>query len=172
MPENEERIKPFLDKVFHVKAGEDAPYDFECRGNICRLTTSVSPFEWEHDLQTDPDGMGLFRDIGFGPEGVTMELEEPARAAGMQLFVKIAMALVKSTRVAQCKIENPTPGDLQFGLAVDPASHGLSITVTGSLAGQASGVCIRRVLDDLVAATPVPLEVTEVPGWPIQIKVP
>jgi len=170
-PENEERIRPFLDKIFAAKKGDDPRYNVECHGDVCQLTTDVSPYEWQHELQTDPQGIGKFRGMSFG-DGTFMELEEPGRAAGIQFLVKVFTAMQDSPRVAECKNANPAPGDLKLIVALDPGSRRLSVSATGSLEQQAGGVCIRRVLEDIVASTPLPPDATSLPSWPMPIVVP
>lgn len=183
-PENEERIRPFLDKIFGTTKGEDPRYDVECHGNVCQLMTDVSPSEWQRELQTDPEGRGMFRGMEFGGHGTFMELQEPGFDAGIQPteriattdpttdpMTKISMALFVSPRVSDCKKENPTPGDLKLTVTVDPSSRWL-VGAGGSLEAQAGGVCIRRVLEEILADTPVPPDFTSVDSLVITVEVP
>jgi hypothetical protein len=169
-PENEDRVRPYIDKVFHVKPGEEAPYELECHEMICHL---VAPgVEWEQPLQTDPEVIGAFNGKQFGPDGVYMEIGDPEHSGGLRYVVKLAYALNSSTRARLCMMENPQRGEMKLRLSLDPTSRRVSVDATGSVAGQAVGVCIRRVLEDLVAATPVPSDVTSFPDLPIPIEVP
>jgi hypothetical protein len=176
-PENEERIRPFLDRIFGATKDEAPQYDVECHGNVCQLMTDVSPSEWQEELQSDPHGAGNFRAMEFGGRGTFMELEEPGHAAGsiqagVLLIDKITMTLDKSPRVAECKKENPTPGHVELIVVFEPTARRLMVLAGGSLQWQPGGLCIRRVLEEIVANTPVPPDVTALPRSVITVRVP
>jgi len=171
-PENEERLRPFLDKVFHVKAGEVAPYDVECHQAYCRLLPDSFAGEWESDLQRYPERIEWFKELGFSGNRVFMELQPPEHAAGFRLFMQLVTALDESPAVDVCKKQNPQRGMVVLVMRFDPASRHIAVLAFDSLANQPGGICIRRALEEVVAATPVPADVVDLPGEPLRFEVP
>ena len=169
--ENESRLEPFLDNLFDVDGASEPRYDLECRGRVCR----VESLDASHDttaLQSDPAMVGLFSGQEFGPDAAFVKLEDRGRAAGIQLSFKLIMALATSPALITCRKANPAPaGVVELALRFDAGSRRLSVAATGSLANQAGGVCIRNILEELIAATPVPPEVTSVREDPVSVGI-
>jgi hypothetical protein len=164
-------VKPFLDKVFKVDDKTQKPtYDVECHDRICKLTVdkTLSPDDWMSPLQSDPDGRGMFASMQFGQNDNFLELEEPGRAAGLQAVIKLIRALRENKAVAECKKQHPTPGEI----SLDTRSHRLVAEASGSLANQALGVCVRRVLEDAIAATTLAPDATLGKPLPFTVQVP
>jgi len=84
--------------------------------------------------------------------------------------VRDPVAFYDAPALAECKARNPAQGEVALQIAVQ--AHHVAVTANGSLASQASGVCIRRVLEDIIAATPLPPEVIALPEWPLHVSVP
>ncbi len=161
-PDVEARVRPVLDKL---------GFTIECRAMVCKVATKPNPpDDWMHTLQNDP-GVHLFASgFAFGPDGVFMTVAPPEAAAARQWLIAIRSALYDGAALAECKARNPTAGDLVLHLTRDKGR--VAVTTTGSLANQGGGVCIRRVLEDIVVATPLPPEVVELPDWPMRVTVP
>lgn len=171
-PETEARLRPVLDRLFETKVGEKPLYEMECRGVVCKLDTHVAMDEWQEALHRDVDGMGWFSSMQVGDPTSYLRLEEPGRVAGIQYFIKLVMALEASPAVAACKVEYSTKGVVRLALKLDPAKRQVNVEASGALANQGGGVCIRRVLEGLVAATPLPPHATEIPDEPFHVAVP
>jgi hypothetical protein len=173
--ESEARVKPFLDKVFKVDGKTQKPaYEVECHARICKLTVdeTIAGEDWMQPLQSDSDGRGMFAGFAFGPDGTFMELQEAARAAGMQAAIKIVMSLYESKAVADCKKQHTTPGNVAFAITIDARSHRFVAEASGSLANQALGVCLRRIVDDALAAVTLPPDAVLSEPAPFAVQVP
>ncbi|MBA3460472.1 MAG: hypothetical protein H0T46_10955 [Deltaproteobacteria bacterium] len=164
-PDHEARLKPLWDRVLR-----GAPYTLECRGRVCKVETKASN-DWQTSMGMDPDNMGYFDGQSIGSNGIYVQVNDEAKVAGIQWFMRLYIAMHASSAVDACKKEHPTAGSVIFKLALD-AQHQLDIATTGTLANQAGGVCIRKVLESLVAAKPLPAEVTELPNDAFGIRVP
>jgi hypothetical protein len=172
-PESEARLKPFLDKVFATKPGVEPPYKFECRARLCRITpTKDAPEEWVRDIQTDPDAFALTAGASFGASRAFLQLDDPDLAAGKTFLRDVLMPLRDQKPINECKAANPAPGRLVITLVLDAVTRRLHVETSGSLASQASGLCIRKIFDDLVSKVVVPPEVKALPSWPIPFDVP
>ena len=173
-PDNEARVKPFLDKVFAAKAGEKASYEVECHERLCKLSVDekLAPDAWMEPLQSDPDGHGMFAGMSFGRNGAFLELQEPTHTAGWKAAIKLMEALRGNKALAECKSQNPTPGEVSFSIGIDSKSHRFVVEASGPLAKQALGVCARRVIDDAIAAIALPPNAVLAEPLPIRIQVP
>jgi hypothetical protein len=173
--ESEGRVKPFLDKVFKVDDKTQKPtYDVECHDRICKLTVdkALSPDDWMKPLQSDPDGRGMFAAMMFGQGDTFLELEEPGRAAGQRAVGMLVRSLRENTAIAECKKQHVIPGDVTFAISIDSRSHRLVVDISGSLANQALGVCVRRVVEDAIAAITLAPEATLGKPFPFTVQVP
>ena len=170
--ESEARVRPLLDRVFGTNVGELSLYGIECHDVVCRLETRVSMNDWQEALFADVDGIGLFSSMQVGDDTSYLRLEAPARVAGIQYFVKLAMALEASPALAGCKQSNPTKGVVKLALRLEPSTRQVAVDATGSLANQSGGVCIRKVMEELVSANPPPGDPVEIPDEPYEVGVP
>ena len=168
-PENEARMRPIFDRVFQTKPGEPPLYTLECHGPVCRLETDVSMNEWQEPLFAEEDA--IFSSMQVGPTSY-FRLEEPGRAAGLKYSVKVITAFLEAPATKECKERNPGNGAVGLALHLDAASHAVLVTSSGALASTAVGVCLRRTLEDLIARTPPPPEITAVVEDPFQVRVP
>jgi hypothetical protein len=173
--ESEARVKPFLDKVFKVDGKTQKPaYEVECHARICKLTVdeTIAGEDWMQPLQTDSDGRGMFAGMRFGQGDTFLELEEPGRAAGQQAVIKLLVALRENKAVAECKKQHPTPGEVTFEISLDVRSHRFVAEASGSLANQALGVCVRRIVEDAIGAITLAPEATLGTPLPFTVQVP
>ena len=173
-PEHEDELRPMLDRVFETKPGDAPKYEIECRGMICHLTaTNSAASDWTNTLQADPDRAG-FNAMSFGQDGVYMQLEEPERAASNKLMAQIAVALgVVDGRIADCKMNNPShDGKMVATITFDAGPRQLKVDVTGALASDAVGVCVRRVVEEMVAKIAIAPEVKGIEPLPLPVMVP
>jgi hypothetical protein len=172
-PENEGRLKPFLDKVFATKADAAPSYDLACHGRYCKITPRKNaPEEWFERIQTEPDGFGLSTYASLGPQRVFLQLADPEPAAANQFIAKLLTEMRAETAkaIADCKAANPAPGSVAITIVLDAGT--LRVEATGPLADQVGGICIRRVFEDRIATETVPRGVTSIPKLPITIEVP
>ena len=174
-PENEERLRPHLDRLFNAKPGDDAPYELECRDDICHLTTSLHQSEWMERLQQDEQLSGTFAGIQFGAT-TYMIMAEPGKAAGFRLLGRVLRSLYEgdaSKLISECKRNNPArAGTLSVSVNLDSAARKFIVTVDGELAKQSLGVCVRRVVDDTMARLEIPGDVTMMQEASFPISVP
>jgi hypothetical protein len=172
-PEKEVRVRAFLDKIFEVKErAQSRPYEIECRGMVCRLSVldsnTIDRDTWMRRAQS-PDGAAFWRGWQFYGGETYMVLDDPKAGPWKQLMVSIALAIEQSPAIAACKKDNPATGAMTLTISLSP-DRKLTATVTGPLATQAVGVCIRRAAENAVATIPVPAEVTHVPDIPIPFE--
>ncbi|NVB80835.1 MAG: hypothetical protein HOV81_20730 [Kofleriaceae bacterium] len=170
-PEVELELQPLLDEVFDAPADAEPPYELECRGRICRVTSDVTSFDWRNEMGAHPDSTGMFQQAQVGHD-VYVELTETKTAAGIRFTVALFQALAESTIVADCRRDDSTPGSLTLALRFDRASRRVIVVAAGSLETAAFGVCVRRHFEELVAATPVPSDVTEIYEAPFPVVSP
>jgi len=174
-PANEERLRPHLDRIFKAKAGEEPPYELECRGDICHLTTTVEQGEWTERFHQDEELSGTFDGIEFG-DTTYMIIAERGKAAGVRLQRRVLRSLYEgdaSRLIGECKRNNSTPaGTLTVVVSLDLGARKLLVTVDGELAKQAVGVCVRHVVEDAMGRIEVPAEATVMQEAPLQISVP
>lgn len=162
-PESERRIQPVLDKLFD---GEE--YTLECRGAVC-IIGSDSESDWRDRIQSDIAVVGAFGGMQVG-RNVTVQLEDAPRAASINTLVRPAEALRTSPALAACKREHPAEGTLWLSLQIE--ARRFIVKANGPLANQAIGVCIRRALEDIAAATPMPPDVTSTEEMPFPVPLP
>jgi hypothetical protein len=168
--DDEERMRRLIAAVF----SDTEQYDLECRERICRITVDDdrAPKDWQARLQKEPQLKGHFSQMLFSSDGVTVELQDEAAAGAVQLWLHVATAMGESAALKSCKHANPTPsGEVTFTLAL-VSPRRLEATVGGSLATQSAGLCMRRVMEDLVRQIEIPPTVTSVAEYPFTIKVP
>ena len=171
-PEHELRLQPYFDELFDVQPDAEPNYELECRGLICKLDSTDSSIDWRMEVQTNIDHIGLFAPRMIG-ESVYLEVpDRPQNMAGTKLVLRILMSLAMSPVVAACKEQHPEPGAVELTLRLDPGTRRLSVLATGSLADKPSGRCIRKVLDDIIATTAVPPDVTNILEQPFRVHVP
>jgi len=170
-PEYELQLQPQLDEVFGVQPGAEPNYELECRGHYCKLESEESSIDWRMEVQSG-EFAGQFKSILVG-ESVYVELaDNPERAPGLKLVIQIFQSLSLSPLMAACKTQHPEPGVIELALRLDTATRRLSVVATGSLADKPGGRCIRKVLDDIIATTAVPPDVTTILEQPIPVQVP
>src|SRR5262249_23183471 len=94
-PADEDRVRPYLDKLFEVKPNGPRPYDVECRDQICKISAKpdagASP-EWFNKIQSDPEAVRLFQWRSGGGNTVFMLLRDPRSGAQFSLMTVIATA--------------------------------------------------------------------------------
>lgn len=165
----EARIAPFLAEVFAGAPGS-LTRDLECHDDVCQLEVTTPEgdrdFDWMQRLQASP-GRSQFAGMQFRSGAPTQDplthealftsvallrLGEPDRASGMDVLEQLVRALEASDDAARCKAANPTPGHLSLRLALADAAPRVDLQVGGTLASAPVGVCLRGVLDRLVAA--------------------
>lgn len=165
--EDESRVRTVIDRVFGVEGSGQRPYDLECRGDICRFQTDVRPAEWQEAFQFEM--LGLARDMSFSSDAVYFHVEAPGEAASKQYVIRVASSLSMSPALGACKRGQSATGTVNITLRL--VDRHVEVDTSGPLAGAAPGLCIRRVAEDVVRATPLPDEVTELPmnTWPVTL---
>jgi len=153
--------------VFGVEADNERPYDLECRGDICRFQTDVRPGEWQQAFQFEMHG--LARDMSFSSDAVYFHVERPTEAVGKQYVIQIANSLWPSSELAACKRGQSVSGTVDVTLHL--VDRHVEVETSGTLAAEPSGVCVRKAVEDVVRATPLPDDVVELPtnSWPVAI---
>lgn len=172
-PENELRLQPYLDDLFAVRPGDEPNYEIECHGAICKLDSHDSGIDWRIAIQTDIDTIGVFRAKEFVNGSAYLVLtEDSGSAAGNRLALQVFMSLEISPLTSECKRLHPESGVIAFALRFDKTTRHLSVVETGPLVGTPGGKCLRHILDEIIATTAVPEEVTTVPEEPLPMRVP
>jgi hypothetical protein len=161
--ESEARFQPLLDKIF-----DGAEYTLECRDQICRIS-SDSTDDWRSALQSDPDAQGMFTGGDFGGD-VFVVLQDGPRAAAIRTVVSPLYALRASPALTECKRNNPATGTLWLSVKIE--ARRFVVSARGPLADHAVGVCVRRALEDIAAATRIPSDVTATEEIPFPVEVP
>ena len=162
-PEAEARLQPLLDKIF-----DGAEYALECRDQICRIS-SDSTDDWRGALQSDPDAQGVFSGGDYGRD-VFLPLQNEPTAAAIRSVVSPIYALLASPALTECKRNAPAVGTLWLSVKIDGGRF--VVRARGPIADQTVGVCIRRALEDIAAATKIPLEVTTAEEVPFLVQIP
>ncbi|MBX3156533.1 MAG: hypothetical protein KF773_11075 [Deltaproteobacteria bacterium] len=159
----EATAKLYLDRIFQTE-----PYAVACVGRTCTLDPPDAP-DWQHDLQTAFPERAWFCRMSFAPTEVLLELCPPEEmGAAVTRGILTAFELAPAT--AACLTAHPdTHGDLALDVLLDP--H-LRATLTGSLASAPVGLCLQRVLDDIVARAELPPGVTALPRAPLELHLP
>jgi hypothetical protein len=148
-------------------------YDRECREHTCRISVDHdrAPKDWQTRLQKERLLQGHFSQMLFSSDSVTVELQDEAAAGAVQLWFQVATAMGESPALKACKQSNPTPaGELTITLAL--VARRIEATLAGPLATQNVGVCMRRVMEELLRQIEVPPTVTSVAEYPFTIKIP
>jgi hypothetical protein len=112
---------------------------------------------------------GLARDMSFSSDAVYFHVEGPTEAAGKQYVIHIANTLWSSPGLAACKRGQSLSGTVDVTLRL--VERHVEVDTSGSLASEPAGVCVRRVVEEVVRATPLPDDVVEIPTntWPVAI---
>lgn len=174
-PESEARVRPFLDRLFHSTAGQGS-YELECRAKICKVSINRDKLppegeDWDIGLQTDPEAVGLFKNLTIENDAAHLEIDDSGVAAGNRLALEIMTAFRVSPEFKSCR-EQQGQGSLTLSLEFDSAKRRIHVRTEGNLENQAVGVCLRRALEEVVAATPIPSNVTVVPQMPLKLEKP
>jgi hypothetical protein len=155
-------------RIFDDILGPDA-YVVECHGVVCKLDTDISPNDWQLTMFRHAPGSFERSQIG---ETTYLELKTASEAAGINYVVDLMYQLQESPRTAECKEANPTKGVVTLALKLDASTRRVSVVAGGPLGNQSGGICIRNVLEDLVAQKPLPPEATALVEEPFPFWVP
>jgi hypothetical protein len=155
-------------KIFDEVLGPGA-YTVECHDVVCKLDTEISPNEWQ--LTLFRHAPGSFEGMQLGATSY-LRLKEAGEAAGINYVVDLMYELQESPQTAACKEANPTKGVVTLALVLDASTRRVRVEAGGPLGNSSGGVCIRKVLEDLVAQTPLPPEATALVEEPFPFWVP
>jgi hypothetical protein len=167
-PETEKVVRPYLDQVFDVAAGAERPYQIECRGGACKLSSERPMEQWMERLQSENEERLQFR-IMFHMRETYLEPFDAELTASRFLWSSIVKAAAPS--IATCRGTIQASGDLQIRLLLEPDGRVVQ-SASGSLVDHALAECIRRAFDAAIAKTPIPPEATSVLGPPLELKLP
>jgi hypothetical protein len=156
-PEIESRVKPYLDEVFATYQVKEPKYTFECHGRVCKVDSEVDA-EWTLPLQRTFPGRSVFSSMSFGRDGTFIQLHEPDEIPSAYLFGVSLGALLASQK--PCAFSKAPRGDLLVAVEFDAARRAVIGTVTGSLAAEPTGQCVKKILDETIAKAAVPPEMT------------
>jgi hypothetical protein len=169
-PEAEQRLAPLLDQALVKDDGTLASYKLECRGRFCRIF-DVEMRDFLAPLQDAPELLGVFERMSLGSDAY-VELAGAAEVASRQLFVRLVTGLILSADAHACKTPDAHHGNVLVRFSIDSATHQVHATISGPLATDVVGVCVRNAAERIAAATPVPPDVTSLPSAPYPYVVP
>lgn len=170
VPENDERVQPFFDKVF---GGRDK-YELECRETVCRLLPERGANDnWMMAMQSDPDGFLMFEAQMFAAGESFVTLMESDRAAGRRLLMTVTSKLRASDALARCKKEHAsTPGMVGVELEFDEQARKIVVVAKRNPPMQAAIDCVQRAAEDIVATTIVPSDIVRAAPIRMPISIP
>jgi hypothetical protein len=173
--DDEKRVRPLLDKIFHVASGAAQPYDLECHAGICMLVVPETkpPFEnWSDTLQDAPNSL-LFESKTFSGDAVYLELADPLKTAGWEAQYALLSRFWFSGTIKHCKQANATPaGTADFVVSLDRQTGRFRVNVSGTLASEACGRCVLSVLQGMIAEVPAAPRGAYVEDWQFRVGVP
>jgi hypothetical protein len=166
-PETEDRVRPYLDRVFSTFGRDKPNYSVECHGRVCKVSSSEDYDTWIGDLQRLP-GREMFRGMSFGRDGTFIELsDEPID--GKAVIMRVLLAA--SEDVEACGVADVS-GTLSLSFALDAVSHTIRVSIGGSLEREPIAQCVRVALEKAIARGYLPPDVTSVPAEPIGLTFP
>ena len=154
--EIEAQIRPILDTVFATLPGGKPAYAVECHDQVCRLDVDEehAPEDWSHRLY-EGDAKVTFRGLMLSTKGDYLDVASPQWTAGARYVQAVFAMIVNSPVVADCKLRFVTPGELTFGVVLE-ANRDVHVDMTGSLADNDLGRCVRPVADSAPSQLPAP----------------
>lgn len=166
----EARVTPYLDDVFAEL--KDLKYAVECRGRVCKIDAPfVRGEDWTWKLQTLWPRRALFGGMSFGPDGVFIELAPPELIPAAFLDGMLRAAWLRAHK--PCGFATSPAGDLTLTLAYDAVTRRVTRNATGSLAQQPVGMCTSKALDEVIATTELPPEMTRsLRSEPLELTLP
>lgn len=167
-PDLEDRIRPLLDDAFVTDDGNVAPYDFECRRDVCRID-NVGIEGWQNLVS---DGLGMHQDCLQMGESVYVQIVDDSLAAARHVSELLGYTLRASTEARACIAPDAHHGIVTIAFVLDPATRQIHAVAGGALAGDPVGVCIRNAAEAIASKATAPASVTELPNWPFPYEVP
>jgi hypothetical protein len=162
--ESEARVKPYLDLVFKNIRGDGPKYKVECHARVCKVDAQISN-DWVGPLQRTYPERTMFGTMSFSsPDKTYVELLTDGEALASRIRYEAARG------IDACAIANPAPGQLVIQLTMDSARRVIA-EVSGSLADQPAGRCVRTALQGAIAMTPVPPNV-QIEDEPRTLEIP
>lgn len=176
-PEAANRFRPVVDRALADRP-DSMTYDVECRGTTCQVEIvepERSDYDWMQKLQSG--------EIKKAYRGASFHAGSPSRdpiskqavltsrsyfalgngdeLSGLDILAGLLKRFDGSAELQSCRREHPgVSGTWNIRLDLDEVHDTITILEGGELSGEPLGQCMRRTLDALIAATPVPPNAT------------
>lgn len=167
-PEVEERVRPYLDRVFKLSAREKPEYTVECHGRVCKVDSPQDYDKWMTDLQETFPGREMFRSMEFGRDGTFIELNDDS-TIGPQVTTGILMSAHEE--LDRCGLTKAS-GTLSISFTFDTSVRAIRVSVGGSLEHDPVAECVRKALENAIARGYVSPNLTVLPADPIVLTLP
>lgn len=167
-PALEDRVRPMLDEAFTTDDGSVAPYDLECRDDICRID-NVGLEGWRNLVSP---AIGMHQDRLVMGESVWVKIVDESLALARRATELMLFELKASKDARACITPDAHHGVVTIKFVLDPATRRIHAVAGGALADDVVGVCIRNAAEAIASKATVPASVTALPDWPYPYEVP
>ncbi len=151
IPEHEDMVRPFLDKVF---GGADK-YELECRETTCHMVPSKDAnANWVAVVQQSEDGIGLFAGMMFSGNEMWGEVLEPGSSVTRKAMSEASGAIYAAESVKQCWTQFRATSALELELSFDVATRTFVVEEKGTTSDL--GGCVVRAAQAVVAKIAIP----------------